>query len=97
MAGFEEFQEFKNFKTVDKEDLKLVTNYICLQLNSGSSFQYKYYYDMYSYATKCQIVLQQRTYTKLGEAVCDGKVSNFLKDVKHKNCLCGSTYFKSVF
>ena len=48
MAGFEEFQEFKNFKTVDKKDLELVTNYICLQLNSGSSFQYKYYYDMYS-------------------------------------------------
>ena len=52
MAGFEEFQEFKNFKTVDKKDLELVTNYICLQLNSGSSFQYKYYYDMYSYCHK---------------------------------------------
>lgn len=56
MAGYSEFQEFKNFQMCDKEKLDLVSNYVCLQLNNPS-IGYKYYYDMYSYVTKCYIVL----------------------------------------
>ena len=96
MAGYAEFCSFEKFKYLDKEDLELANNYICLQLNNPS-FGYKYYYDMYSYATKCKIVLQRRQYTKLGEAVCNGEVVNFLQDEKHKNCSCGSVYFNAVF
>ena len=95
MAGLEEFQNFRDFKTVDKEDLKLAVNYICAQLNSPGS-HYQYYYDLYSYTSKCFMVLQKRSYTKLGEAVCNGKVVNFLKDEEHKNCSCGSVYYNAV-
>ena len=96
MAGFSEFISFSKLKYLEEEDLKLANNYICLQLNN-SGFNYKYYYDMYSYSTKCFMVLQKNQYTKLGEAVCDGKVVNFLEDEEHKNCSCGSVYFKVVF
>ena len=96
MAGLEEYLKFREFKTIDKNDLKLAVNYICAQLNSHGSY-YRYYYDMYSYATKCSIVLQQRSFTKFGEAVCNGKVVNFLKDEKHKKCSCGSVYYNEVF
>ena len=96
MAGYDEFQQFKNFCFMDKEAIDKATNYVCLQLNNPS-FGYKYYYDMYSYIAKCKIVLQKNTKTRLGEAVCDGKVINFLQDSEHKNCSCSSVYYNAVF
>ena len=96
MAEYSEFQEFKNFQMCDKEKLDLVSNYVCLQLNNPSS-GYKYYYDMYSYVTKCYIVLQKYQTARLGQANCNGELVDFLNDEKHKNCLCGSVYFKAVF
>ena len=96
MAGYEQFEKFKNFYVMDEEDLKLAKNYICLQLNNPS-FGYRYYYDMYSYIAKCFIVLNYRTKTQLGEAECGGKIINFLKDAEHKNCSCSSVYYNPVF
>ena len=95
-GGYKEFISFSNFENLDEEDLKLANNYICLQLNNPS-IGYKYYSYMYSYATKCFMVLQKNQYTKLGEVVCEGKVINFLEDEEHKKCSCGSVYFKVVF
>ena len=95
-GGYKEFISFSNFEYLDEEDLKLPNNYICLQLNNHS-IGYKYYYDMYSFATKCFMVLQKNQYTKLRDAVCEGKVINFLEDEEHKKCSCGSVYFKVVF
>ena len=74
----------------------MIANYVCLQLNSNFSPNYRYYYHMYSYVTKRRTVLQKQTYTKLGEALCSGKVVNFLKDTEHQRC-CGSVYFNAVF
>ena len=96
MAGFTEFIAFSKFNYLNEEELKLADNYICLQLNNPG-FNYKYYYDMHSYAAKCFMVLQKNKYTKLGEAVCEGKLVNFLEDEEHKKCSCGSVYFKVVF
>ena len=96
MAGYEEFQRFKNFEIMDDESLDRERNYVCLQLNNPS-FGYNYYYDMYSYITKCTIVLQRYTKTKLGQAICNEKLVNFLKDPEHKNCSCGSVYYNAVF
>ena len=96
MAGYEEFKRFENFEIMDNESIKLASNYACLQLNNPS-FGYRYYYDMYSYITKCEIVLQKFDKTKLGQAICDGKLVNFLNDLKHKNCSCGSVYYNAVF
>ena len=96
MSGYAEFEKFKNFYVMDKEELELANNYICLQLNNPG-IGYKYYYDMYSYITKCFIVLNYNTKTRLGEAECNGRIINFLKDVEHKNCSCSSVYFNAVF
>ena len=96
MSGYQEFQRFKNFYVMDKESLELANNYVCLQLNNPGN-GYKYYYDMYSYITKCFIVLQFKATTQLREAKCNGKIINFLKDAEHKNCSCSSVYFNAVF
>ena len=96
MAGYEEFQRFKNFEIMDDESLDRARNYVRLQLNNPS-FGYRYYYDMYSYITKCTIVLQRYTKTKLGQAICNEKLVNFLKDPENKNCSCGSVYYNAVF
>ena len=97
MSGYAEFEKFKNFYVMDKEELELANNYICLQLNNPG-IGYKYYYDMYSYITKCFIVLNYNTKKfRLGEAECNGRIINFLKDAEHKNCSCSSVYFNAVF
>ena len=96
MAGISEYQKFRNYKYVDVDDLKLAVNYICAQLNS-SGCHYPYWYDLYSYTSKCFNVLEKNQYTKLGGAVCNGKVVNFLNNPEHKNCSCGSVYFKALF
>ena len=96
MAGFVEFSKFEKFEYLNEEELKLANNYICFQLNNPNRY-YQYYYDMYSFATKCFIILNTHKYAKLGQAMCDGKIVNFLEDEKHKNCSCGSVYFNAVF
>ena len=95
MAGYDEFQKFKNFEVMDDKSIDFATNYVCLQLNNPS-FGYKYYYDMYSYITKCKIVLQKYNKTRLGQAICNGELVDFLNDPKH-NCSCSSVYFNAVF
>ena len=96
MAGYDEFQKFKNFEVMDDKSIDFATNYVCLQLNNPS-FGYKYYYDIYSYITKCKIVLQKYNKTRLGQAICNGELVDFLNDPKHKNCSCSSVYFNAVF
>lgn len=97
-SNYDSYLYFRDFKTVDDKILKMAINHICLNLNHpGSGENYKYFYDMYSYATKCQIVLQKYNKTKLGEAICDGKLINFLEQPEHKNCSCGSVYYNYVF
>ena len=96
MAGYDEFQKFKDFKLMDEKSLDFASNYVCLQLNNPS-YGYRYYYDMYSYIAKCRIVLQKYKETRLGQAICEGELVNFLNNSKHKNCRCSSVYFNAVF
>ena len=96
MSCYQAFIAFRDFKYVDEEDLKLATNFICGMLNLPGAY-YQYYYDMYSYTSKCYMVLQKQQYTRLGEAVCNEKVVNFLKDEEHKKCSCGSVFYNAVF
>ena len=96
MAGYDEFQKFKDFKLMDEKSLDFASNYVCLQLNNPS-YGYRYYYDMYSYIAKCRIVLQRYKETRLGQAICEGELVNFLKDPKHKKCGCSSVYYEAVF
>ena len=60
--------------------------------------------EMYAYSNctaKCHIVLsfkKENNYleikAKLGEAICQNKLVNFIEDPNHRmpNCYCGSTY-----
>ena len=101
--GYYEYKKFEKFKVVTKSELLYARNYICLQLRAGSPGSFPYYYDMYSYAIKCSMVIDFAKehnliqLTKLGEAVCNDEIVNFLEDDEHKKCSCGSVYFKSVF
>ena len=96
MDAYNAFVKFQSFEVMDFESLQLAKDYIAGNLNSPG-INYRYYYDMYCYTSKCFIVLQKLQTTKLGEAICDGKLINFLKDEKHKNCSCGSVYYNAVF
>ena len=96
MTTYTAFQKFINFEEIDKKTIDRAVDYVCHNLNHQGP-NYRYYYDMYSYISKCRIVLQTYSKTKLSEAICDGKLVNFLEDDKHKNCICSSVYFNAVF
>ena len=90
------FKAFTNFERMDKESIDMAADYACQNINNPGP-NYRYYYDMYSYITKCRIVLQTNDKTEFGESICDGKLVNFLKDEKHKNCSCSSVFYNAVF
>ena len=58
---------------------------------------------MYCYTSKSFIVMQWRKkrgfkeHAKLGEAVCDGVIVNFIKEKEHFKCSCSSVYYNAVF
>ena len=99
MSGYDQFQAYKNFECTTYQDLKLAVNYICMNLNYSGS-DYPYWYDMYSYTSKSFIILNWRRKNnklptaKLGEAICQDKIVNFVRD-EHK-CNCSSVYFNAV-
>lgn len=95
-SSYDAFLDFENFEIMDDKKLDLAVNHISLNLNNPG-VRYQYFYDMYSYAAKCKIVLQKYKTTKLGEAICDGKLINFLEKKEHRNCCCGSVYYNVVF
>ena len=99
------FTKYRQFKPVNKDELDLVIDYICGNLNS-SFCNYPYWYDMYCYTTKSRIVIRHREHKNetaiaiLGECVCEDQVINFLKNEANQcNCNkgCASVYFKVVF
>ena len=104
MAGYSEFESYKDLQSLTFHELKLAVNYICSNLNSPS-LNYPYWYDMYCYTSKSFIVMEWRKkrgfkeHARLGEAICDGVIINFLKEKEHFNqrCGCSSVYYDAVF
>ena len=102
MAGFDQFKSYEKFQSLTYDELKLAVNYICSNLNCPS-YNYRYWYDMYCYTSKSFIVMQWRKergfkeHAKLGEAVCDGVIVNFIKEKEHFKCSCSSVYYDAVF
>ena len=98
-AGYQIFENFEKEKYVTYDELKHMANYICANLNSVYSPNYKYWYNQYSHSSKAYIVCEWRQkkglalVAKWGEAICDDKLVNFFKE--HKNCRrgCGSVYY----
>ena len=103
MSGIEQFDSYKNLQNLTFDELKLALNYICSNLNSFPCNNYHYWYDMYCYTSKAFMVMQLRKERgfkevgRLGEAVCDGVIVNFLKEKEHFKCGCSSVYYNAVF
>ena len=97
--GLQVFQDFESEKYVRYEDLKHMCNYICGNLNNWTP-NYRFWYNMYSYSSKANIVCRWReskglsSVAKWGEEICQNKLVNFFNDPKHKRCSCGSVYYK---
>ena len=99
-AGLTIFEDFENGKFVHLDDLKHMTNYICSNLNSEYSLNYKYWYNMYSYSSKTYIVCRWRQskglqpVAKWGQAICDNELVNYFKEQKDCRKGCSSVYYK---
>ena len=55
-SGFKIFEDFENEKYVHIDDLKYMANYICGNLNSDYSPNYRYWYNQSYYSSKAYIV-----------------------------------------
>ena len=103
MSGFEQFEFYKNLQNLTFDELKLAVNYIYSNLNSFQCYNYHYWYDMYCYTSKTFMVMNWRKERgfkevgRLGEAVCDRVIVNFLKEKEHFKCGCSSVYYNAVF
>ena len=101
MSGYLIFEAFENGISIHEDDLPKMVNYICGNLN-GSSYNpnYKYFYNQYSYSYKTFIVYRWKkargmvSEAKRGKGICNNELVNFFTDENHKNCSCGSVYYK---
>ena len=99
----EQFESYKKLQNLTSDELQLAINYICGNLNSFLCYNYHYWYDMYSYTSKTLMVIDWRKkrgfkeVAKLGEAVCDSAIVNFLEEKEHFKCGCSSVYYDAVF
>ena len=95
---YNQFLRFKNKEFLTENELNLADDYIYGFLLCDYD-----HLEMYAYSnctTKCRIVLEFKKEnnfeikTKLGEAICQNKLVNFIEDPNHRmpNCYCGSTY-----
>ena len=95
---YELFQAFEKEEYIHTEYLQLLTNYICVNLNSHYSPNSSYYYQQYNYVTKLKIVCMWKqkhglpTVSCKGEAICNDQLVNFFKDKEHKNCICSAVW-----
>ena len=97
--GYKIFNDFESGKYVHLDDLKHMTNHICGNLNNSIP-NYRFWYNIYSYSSKAYIVCRRRQskglsqVAKWGEAIYGDDLVNFFEDSNHKNCSCGSAYYK---
>ena len=88
--AFRLFEAFERREYIHMEDLPILTDYICGNINSDYSPNRGYYYEQYSYVTKLKIVCMWKQRRRLptvfckGEAICNNKFINFYKDQKNK-------------
>ena len=89
------YESFENGDYILEENIKLVTDFICGNLNNWSPNR-SYYQAQYNYATKLYHVCRWRRkrslrlIAKKGEAICNEELVDFFADEKHKNCICST-------
>lgn len=83
------YESFENGDYIHEENIKLVTDFICANLNNWSPNR-SYYQAQHNYATKLYHVCKwrkQRGFRPIenkGEAICNNELVNFFADEKHK-------------
>ena len=88
------YQKFINFLSLDKDQLKLVDEYIQMKLfDFDSNEDFEFFNDLHLYALKCFNVLKFQKNTRLGLTVCDKKVVDLLVDYEHEFCPCSRVTF----
>ena len=93
------FLVFKSRQWISIDEIDLLSEFIYSKLHNNSDVNEIYAYS--NYLTKAKIVLDFKKEnnlelkTKIGEAICENKLVNFIENEKHKNCVCGSVYYGS--
>ena len=95
------FEQFENGNYVSQENLKLIENFICENLN-GWSPNKSYYYMQWNYSIKLYDVCLWRkkngfrSIAKKGEAICGGELVNFLM-IKNTKIVDVHSFFDKQF
>ena len=90
------FEAFERREYIHMDDLPILANYICGNINSEYLLNRGYYYELLNYVSKLKIVCMWKQRRSLptvsckGEAICNDKLINFYKDQEHKNCGCST-------
>ena len=94
--AFRLFEAFERREYIHRDDLPILTNYVCGNINSDYSLNRSYCYEQFNYVSKLKIVCMWKlrhglpTVSCKGEAICNDKLINFYKDQEHKNCICST-------
>ena len=94
--AFRLFEAFERREYIHRDDLPILTNYVCGNINSDYSLNRSYYYEQFNYVSKLKIVCMWKlrhglpTVSCKGEAISNDKLINFYKDQEHKNCICST-------
>ena len=94
MSSFQMYQKFVNFMWLDKDQLKLVDEYL-ERKEFDFDEEFEFYHDLRMYAIKCFNVLKFQKNTRLGLTVCDKYVIDLLVDYKHEFCSCSRVFFNT--
>ena len=88
------YQKFVDFMWLDKDQLKLVDEYLeRKEFDFDENFEF--YHDLRIYVIKCFNVLKLQKNTRLGLTVCHNRVVDLLVDYKHEFCSCSKVIFNT--
>ena len=87
------YQKFVNFMLLDKEQLKLVDEYLERRIFYSEGDDFEYFSDLQMYVVKCFNVLKFQKFTRVGLTVCKKKVVDLLMEYDHEFCSCSKVNF----
>ena len=94
MSSFQMYQKFVNFMWLNRDQLKLVDEYL-ERKEFDLDERFEFYHDLRLYVIKCFNVLRLQKNTRLGLTVCNNHVVDLLVDYKHEFCYCSKVIFNT--
>ena len=95
MSSYQMYQKFINFLRLDKDQLKLVDEYLERRIFDSDGEDFEFLNDLRMYVIKCFNVLKFQKFTRIGLTVCDKKVVDLLIDYEHEFCSCSKVTFRT--